>query len=751
MSGQLGLFVVPISKRRSRLPIVALLALSALLLLPSFASATVLESMTVEDMSQRAVTIVEGTVLSVKTENAADGVRTAVTIGIAESLKGGGGTQKTVYVPGGILPDGSRVVVDGMAAFIPGEQCYVFADKNDWVIGGMQGKVAVASSAGSAKAGAEPAALVDRRVKSALGISTPMQEVLKTAEPNSESMSITIPKTESDALKSQSAEMLDIGGSSWLSDGFESGSLAGWTAGGTDDWGITTYRARTGAHSLYSGGSSGGGNYANNSDFYLIRGPYNLSTATGQTRLAADLWLDTEADYDKAGLFVSPNGINFDGTVWWGEYPYWRTVSLDLANVAGTDGILHDYSRATNVWVGLWFQSDDTVNNYEGAYLDNVALEDYGTPAITAITPNEAPAGVDSHVTISGTGFGNTVGDIWFPYGRKGVMEIPASDILSWTNTSINCAVPTGVIDDYSASAGSGNVVVTNAAGLDSNAIPFSTPFGYGAHRWMNWGTGYYLNPAGTSVAAREAAVDAAAASWNAAGSGFRFSDLGLSSTEPTRNYVNEVTWANGMPDGVIGTAWSWWDASGDMTESDIKFSNTFSWGDGSPGSGTMDVQSIAAHELGHWLRLLDQYASGDSSKIMYGIGAYNQRKRMLSAGDTLGIRWLYPAIAPSVTKSPTPSTLTYRRKKGVARWTLAAMLRWPGGAAQPGQRVYLQSSANGRTKWKTLYRLTTNSGGKVSRTLSSKKRATTYYRWYVQPSPRTAATIVGKQKIVVK
>jgi len=330
-------------------------------------------------------------------------------------------------------------------------------------------------------------------------------------------------------------------------------------------------------------------------------------------------------------------------------------------------------------------------------------------------------------------------------------MGIPASDISSWTDTQINCAVPTGVIADYSASAGSGNVVVTSADGLNSNGFPFNTSFGYGAHRWALWGTTFYVNPAGTSVLARQAAVDAAASTWNAAGSAFHFSNLGQTTVVPARDGVNVISWADGMPDGVIGTAWSYWDASGNVTECDIKFSNAFAWGDGSPGSSTMDLQTIATHELGHWLRLLDQYGSGDAGKVMYGYGALERQTHYLSWGDATGIRWIYPQMAPSVTRSPSSSAKTYKRKKGVARYSLYATLHLPAGLTPAGQRVYLQSSANGRTKWKTIYRLTTNRAGMVVRSFKAKKKGTVYYRWSVLPSSRTLAAVTNKQKIVIK
>jgi len=322
--------------------VVAALAVAALLVPPGPAGATSLERLSIDELSARAATVVEGTVLSTRSESAADGVRTAVDVGVDESLKGRGGPTKTVYVPGGALADGSRVVVDGMPAFVAGEKCFVFADKNDWVMGGYQGKITVADGAGSASSDAEPASLVDREVRSALGLPVPLQSMLRPIALAGVPMRVSLPPSRSRALSSMAPQPLNISGTTWVSDGFESGSLTGWVQSSPVTWGITTYRACAGLRSLYSGGSTGGAtSYPANAGYYVIKGPYNLSGATGQASLKADIWLDTQAANDWAGLFVSTDGANFEGNVWSGTYRYWSPVSLDLANVSGGDGITH--------------------------------------------------------------------------------------------------------------------------------------------------------------------------------------------------------------------------------------------------------------------------------------------------------------------------------------------------------------------------------------------------------------------------
>jgi len=99
------------------------------------------------DLMRDATTVVDGTVTSVVSEPYAGGPRTAVRLRVGQALKGARvGSQHaadtvTVYILGGVLSDGSRLVVDGMPSFVPGERCRVYADARGWVIGGYQGKV----------------------------------------------------------------------------------------------------------------------------------------------------------------------------------------------------------------------------------------------------------------------------------------------------------------------------------------------------------------------------------------------------------------------------------------------------------------------------------------------------------------------------------------------------------------------------------------------------------------------------------
>jgi len=58
-------------------------------------------------------------------------------------------------------------------------------------------------------------------------------------------------------------------------------------------------------------------------------------------------------------------------------------------------------------------------------------------------------------------------------------------------------------------------------------------------------------------------------------------------------------------------------------------------------------VQSIALHEFGHWLGMLDLYGPGDADKVMYGLSYAGEVKRTPTADDIAGIRWIYPGSLP--------------------------------------------------------------------------------------------------------
>jgi archaellum component FlaF (FlaF/FlaG flagellin family) len=125
-----------------------------------------------------------------------------------------------------------------------------------------------------------------------------------------------------------------------------------------------------------------------------------------------------------------------------------------------------------------------------------------------------------------------------------------------------------------------------------------------------------------------------------------------------------------------------------------------------------------------------------------------------LVPGDTNGqldafVVQLGPSIS-SVARQPGKSSVTYKRKKGVAKYTLSASVTGDFGRPIAAASVYLQSSKNGKA-WKTYARLTTNGAGVGTRSFRSKSRSTTYYRWYLPATETWVSATTSKQKVTVK
>lgn len=136
------------------------------------------------------------------------------------------------------------------------------------------------------------------------------------------------------------------------------------------------------------------------------------------------------------------------------------------------------------------------------------------------------------------------------------------------------------------------------------------------------------------------------------------------------------------------------------------------------------------------------------------GYNDYSQPFSVTNGGNTLVSPTLsavpVPVTTPNVTRSPSKSSLSYKRKKGKAKYTLSATERDISGAALSGRLVYLQTSKNGRS-WKNSYQMMTDASGKASKTFTAKKKATVYYRWFVPATSTHNAVTLSKQKVVVK
>jgi hypothetical protein len=301
----------------------------------------------------------------------------------------------------------------------------------------------------------------------------------------------------------------------------------------------------------------------------------------------------------------------------------------------------------------------------------------------SAVAPTKGSAGTHTQVVITGSGFGTKANrqsnaDVAFTYNGGSQIAIwvtgwpyfnnNPNDLISWSDTRIVARVPTGYCSDgYPGSASSGYLWVLK----DDNSVvgghqPFEVTFGVGRgtgdytiispDKLWEWegaspAVNYYINPG--TVSGASTAIQTAAGTWNAVSlKSFQFNYAGNSpATTMTMNGKNEIMFANLGSSTIIGQARCWREApTGYIIECDIQFNSAFVWST-HPDSTQMDIESIALHEMGHWLQLRDLYGniagySQDTAKVMYGYSSLGNIKRALHADDEAGIRWLYPTTS---------------------------------------------------------------------------------------------------------
>jgi hypothetical protein len=290
------------------------------------------------------------------------------------------------------------------------------------------------------------------------------------------------------------------------------------------------------------------------------------------------------------------------------------------------------------------------------------------SPVITSVTPGTASAGTETVITIFGSGFGSKANrysnaDVGFSY--QGSTDIYATgwplfsdnvnDIVSWSDTMIQVKVPTGICPDgYPGSASSGYLYISTDSYSTSPPYPFTVTFGYSKSEWSSNPT-YYVNPSPYTTAIIPA-INRAGTTWGNAGTSFQFNYGGTTTgVGGVSDGMNIMSWGD-LATGVIGQA-TYWYSGGVMSQCDIVFNTDYSWVTTNTASGSqMNTETIALHELGHWLSLRDLYGvySGypqDLGKIMFGVcsATYGNKNQVtLHPTDIAGIQWIYGAAGTS-------------------------------------------------------------------------------------------------------
>ncbi|MDI6809367.1 MAG: matrixin family metalloprotease [Candidatus Eisenbacteria bacterium] len=178
-------------------------------------------------------------------------------------------------------------------------------------------------------------------------------------------------------------------------------------------------------------------------------------------------------------------------------------------------------------------------------------------------------------------------------------------------------------------------------------SIPLVFSYNYTGYKW-NSNPSYYINQdLDTDVCpGAESAVIRAAATWsNVSNQSFRLSwaastDLNYN---PSGHDGFSVVGYWIFPDNRVGDTKAWYVGSGQIIECDTAFNTYYLWSaslsDLCPWD-RMDVQNVATHEFGHWLRLGNV---GDYNATMCEFTEKGEtKKRSLESDDMAGIRHIY-------------------------------------------------------------------------------------------------------------
>ncbi len=434
-----------------------------------------------------------------------------------------------------------------------------------------------------------------------------------------------------------------------------------------------------------------------------------------RTRIHTDVTILVDEHIKGAGsgetTITVPGGTVGADTQWVSDTPHfgvgdYAVILLESSGyvTGGPDGI-HPIQRSIVGKNQLQSLTEDPFLGWIKSYVNGqtrISFEEQTPPmtpaeqatsyaTISGANPSTLSAGTGSVLTVSGNGFGASRGTanyptIGFRYKNSDYM-FDNSKIISWSDTQIQVEVFTNIIGGYPYSPGSwsNTVALMNGPGIIDSSYALTVPFGYGQAKWTTPLVSYYINSTG-GLSGSETALQSAANAWNGAGANFSFNYAGTTKSGWGQDGQNVLSFANLGSSSIIAQA-TGYIVNDTLVESDIQFNTGFAWSTDTPTpANKMDLQTIALHELGHWLRLLDLYGANDTTKVMYGLGSYGAMKRNLTSDDQAGIQWIYPS-GNNCTYSISPTNQSFTDSGGTGSvsvttqdncsWTAVSNTSW--------------------------------------------------------------------------
>ncbi len=182
------------------------------------------------------------------------------------------------------------------------------------------------------------------------------------------------------------------------------------------------------------------------------------------------------------------------------------------------------------------------------------------------------------------------------------------------------------------------------------NSKPAGSCYKLIGYKWKTLPVSYVINPAnpqGLTADFIASKLSLSAETWDGATSSELFNDsytLDSSAAYGTQDFRNSIAFGDYADNNVIAVTSIWYTRKAkQIVEFDMLFNTRFSWGDAVLDPSKMDLQNIAAHEMGHAAGLDDIYSTSCSAVTEYGYSDYGEtQKRTLEPPDITGLQAMY-------------------------------------------------------------------------------------------------------------